>query len=327
MPRRWSVPLHKIFYWMWLLTSKLKSINYTFLGDEAVLKDFGKKGTSTDITIYDKKDQGAVKTWTTPNGFPEKIPPLLQAINMGEYVIFYISKLDKFTGEQIVALDVLGKTKGLLTHTFDVDREKLLSMIKGTTVEQYKIVETSDLKKEMDALEAASKEGDVRIPIDHCFDVKGVGTVILGKVAQGKVKAYDKLKLLPKGLEVLVKSIQMHDDPVEEASSPARVGLAVKGVVSDDVQRGDQLTAGGDLLISQDVSLDYAQSKFFKEKLSEGQTFLVNIGLQTRAAKITSLNPMKLSLNKPASFVKNEICVILKPESQTIRIVGSGPIT
>ncbi|MGI0047339.1 MAG: EF-Tu/IF-2/RF-3 family GTPase [Nitrosotalea sp.] len=305
----------------------MKSINYTLLGDESIAKDFGKKGTSTDITIYDKKEADFVKTWTIPTGFPEKIPPLLQAINMGEYVIFHVSKLDKFTGEQIVALDVLKKSKGLLTHSYDVDREKLRLMIKGTVVEQYKLVELSDLKKEMDLLEPVSQDGNARIPIDHCFDVKGVGTVILGKVAQGKIKAYDKLKLLPKGDEVVVKSIQMHDDPVEEAVSPARVGLAVKGIVSDDVQRGDQLSMGGDGIdVSQDVTLDYLQNKFFKDKLSENQTFLVNIGLQIRAAKITSLNPMKLSLNKPTAFIKNDICVILKPESQTIRIVGSGPI-
>jgi selenocysteine-specific translation elongation factor len=304
----------------------MKSINYTLLGDESIAKDFGKKGTATDITIYDKKDAGFVKTWTIPTGFPEKIPPLLQAINMGEYVIFHVSKLDKFTGEQIVALDVLKKNKGLLTHSYEVDREKLLLMIKGTVVEQYKLVELSDLKKEMDSLEPVSNEGNPRIPIDHCFDVKGVGTVILGKVAQGKIKAYDKLKLLPKGDEVVIKSIQMHDDPVEEAVSPARVGLAVKGIVSDDVQRGDQLCVGDEISVSQDITLDYLQNKFFKDSLTENQTFLVNIGLQTRAAKIVSLKPMKLSLNKPAAFVKNDICVILKPESQTIRIVGSGPI-
>jgi selenocysteine-specific translation elongation factor len=304
----------------------MKSINYTLLGDESIAKDFGKKGTATDITIYDKKDADFVKTWTIPTGFPEKIPPLLQAINMGEYVIFHVSKLDKFTGEQIVALDVLKKNKGLLTHSYEVDREKLLLMIKGTVVEQYKLVELPDLRKEMDALEPISNEGNARIPIDHCFDVKGVGTVILGKVVQGKIKAYDKLKLLPKGDEVVIKSIQMHDDPVEEAASSARVGLAVKGIVSDDVQRGDQLCIGDEISVSQDIALDYLQNKFFKDNLTENQTFLVNIGLQTRAAKIVSLKPMKLSLNKPAAFVKNDICVILKPESQTIRIVGSGPI-
>jgi len=50
----------------------------------------------------------------------------------------------------------------------------------------------------MDGLPALPQDGETRIPIDHCFDVKGVGTVILGKVAKGTVRAYDKLRLFQK---------------------------------------------------------------------------------------------------------------------------------
>jgi len=304
----------------------MKSINYTLLADETIAKEFGKKGTSTDLTIYDKKEAESVKTWSVPTGFPEKIQPLFQAINMGEYVIFYVTKLDKFTGEQIIALDSLKKTQGILCHSYDVDRNKLFSMIKGTVVEQYKLVELDDLKKEVDSTPSLSKDGKTKIAIDHCFDVKGVGTVILGKVVQGKVKTYENLKLLPKGVDVLIKSIQMHDDPVDEAISPARVGLSVKGIASYDVQRGDMLCAQDSVQVAQEITLDYVQNQFFKDKIGENQMFLVNIGLQIRPAKIVSINPMKLSLGKPAVFDKNDICVILKPESQTIRIVGSGAI-
>ena len=304
----------------------MKSINFTLLADESIAKEFGKKGTATDIAIYDRKESDSVKTWTIPTGFPEKIQPLFQAISMGEYVLFHVAKLDKFTGEQIVALDSLKKTQGLLCHSFDVDRNKLLLMIKGTVLEQYKLVESTDLKKEADLLQPVSKEGNVKIVIDHCFDVKGVGTVILGKVTQGKLKTYDNLKLLPKGSDVLIKSIQMHDDPVDEAISPARVGLSVKGITPDDVQRGDILCQSDSLISSQEITIDYHQSAFYKGDLAENQMYLVNIDLQIRPAKILSLNPMKLSLGKPAVFEKNDICVVLKPESQTIRIVGSGNI-
>jgi len=304
----------------------MKSVNYTLLADESLAKEFGKKGTSTDITIYDKKETESIKTWTAPTGFPEKIQPLFQAINMGEYVIFCVTKLDKFTGEQIVALDSLKKTQGILCHSYDVDRNKLFSMIKGTVVEQYKLVELDDLKKEADSIKPVSMDGKTKIAIDHCFDVKGVGTVILGKVVQGKVKTYDNLKLLPKGVDVLIKSIQMHDDTVDEAISPARVGLSVKGITPDDVQRGDMLCAPDSVQVAQEITLDYVQNQFFKDKVGENQMFLVNIGLQIRPAKIVSLNPMKLSLGKPVVFNKNDICIILKPESQTIRIVGSGAI-
>ena len=304
----------------------MKSINFTLLADESLAKDFGKKGTSTDITIYDRKESGVLRTWTIPTSFPDKIQSLFQAINVGEYVVFHVTKLDKFTGEQIIALDMLGKKQGILSHSFDVDKNTLLSMIKGTVVEQYKLVEPENLKKEIDLLEPISKDGPTTIVIDHCFDVKGVGTVILGKITQGKLKVYENLKLLPKGSDVVVKSIQMHDDSVEDAVCPARVGLAVKGASPDDVKRGDVLGMAGKMLISQEIEIDYAQSKFFKDQIAENQMFLVNIGLQIRPVKIVSLNPMKLSLDKPTVYEKGDTCVILKPESASIRIVGSGKI-
>ncbi|MGI0007396.1 MAG: EF-Tu/IF-2/RF-3 family GTPase [Nitrosotalea sp.] len=304
----------------------MKSINFTLLADESLAKDFGKKGTTTDIAIYDRKESGVLRTWTVPTSFPDKIQSLFQAMNMGEYVIFHVTKLDKFTGEQIIALDVLGKKQGILSHSFDVDKTKLLSMIKGTVVEQYKLVEPENLKKEIDLLEPISKDGSPQIVIDHCFDVKGVGAVILGKIAQGKIKVYENLKLFPKGTDVVVKSIQMHDDSVEDAVCPARVGLAVKGVIPDDVQRGDVLCMANTMLVSQEIEIDYVQSKFFKDIVSENQMFLASIGLQIRPVKIASLNPMKLSLGKSAVYEKGDTCVILKPESTSIRIVGSGKI-
>lgn len=305
----------------------MKSINFTLLADESLAKDFGKKGTSTDITIYDRKESGVLRTWTVPTSFPDKIQSLFQAINMGEYVVFHVTKTDKFTGEQIIALDVLGKKQGILSHSFDVDKNTLLSMIKGTVVEQYKLVEPENLKKEIDLLEPISKDGPTTIVIDHCFDVKGVGTVILGKITQGRLKVYENLKLLPKGSDIVVKSIQMHDDSVEDAVCPARVGLAVKGASPDDVKRGDVLGMADKMLISQEIEIDYTQSKFFKDQIAENQMFLVSIGLQIRPVKIVSLNPMKLSLDKPTVYEKGDTCVILKPESASIRIVGSGKIT
>ena len=79
------------------------------------------------------------------------------------------------------------------------------------------------------------------IPVDHAFDVKGVGTVVLGVVKQGTVKVYDQLRIMPAGSDIVVKSIQMHDDPVHESKSPARVGLAVKGMTAEQISRGDIL--------------------------------------------------------------------------------------
>ncbi len=45
-----------------------------------------------------------------------------------------------------------------------------------------------------------------------------------------------------------------------------------------------------------------------------------------KAAKFSSISPLKLTFEKPVVCKKNEIAVILKPEATTIRILGSGKI-
>ena len=304
----------------------VKSINFVVLGKQDIAAEFGKKGTVTDISLYDRKESDVIKTWVVPNGFPEKIQPLLQAINLAEFVIFFVDKLDKFTGEQIIALDSLKKEKGILSHSFEVDESKLDSMIKGTVIENYAKVEQDKIKEEMEKIEPIIKEGPSEMVVDHCFDVKGVGTVILGKVTVGTIKQYDNLKVYPIGSDVLIKSIQMHDDPVSESICPARVGLAVKGVKPDDVGRGDIISQENAVLVNSIIELEFTKSPFYKNEISEGQMCLVSVGLQIKAAKFSSITPLKLTFEKPVAYHSGDIAVVLKPESTTIRILGSGPI-
>ena len=316
-----------------ILSVNVKSVNFVVLGKQDIASDFGKKGTVTDISLYDRKESDIIKTWVTPSGFPDKIQPLFQAINLAEFVIFHVDKLDKFTGEQIIALDSLQKENGILSHTFEVDESRLDAMIKGTVVEKYVRVDQDKIKETMDKMQPLSSEGYPEIVIDHCFDVKGVGTVILGKMTNGKIKQYDNLKLYPSGISVLIKSIQMHDDPVEESLFPARVGLAVKGVKPDEVTRGDIISSDNNidgidipLDVVTELELDFKKSPFYKSDIAENQGCLVSIGLQIKAAKFTSVFPLKLVFEKPIVCKKGQIIVILKPESPTIRILGSGKI-
>ena len=304
----------------------VKSINFVVLGKQDIASEFGKKGTETDLTLYDRKESDIIKTWVAPSGFPDKIQPLFQAINLAEYVILHVDKLDKFTGEQIIALDSLKKENGILSHTFEVDESKLDAMIKGTVVEKYIKVDQDKIKEEMDKLEPISTDGSPEMVIDHCFDVKGVGTVILGKVTNGKVKQYDNLKLYPAGIDVLIKSIQMHDDPVVESTCPARVGLAVKGAKPDEVGRGDVICEEGVVDIKTEIEIDFQKSPFYKSDITENQGCLVNLGLQIKAAKFISISPLKLAFEKPVVCKSGQIAIILKPESPTIRILGSGQI-
>ena len=118
----------------------------------------------------------------------------------------------------------------------------------------------------------------------------------------------------------------MHDDDVKEAVSPARVGLSLKNIKPDDVSRGDILSADNSIKILDELSLDFKQNQFYKNTISENEMCLVNIGMQVKAGKFLSISPLRLKLDKPIVVLPHDVCVLLKPESQSIRIIGSGNI-
>lgn len=308
----------------------MNSINFVLLGDQSIAGQLGKKGTVTDIAIHDRKTAEIVFTWTIPVMFPEKIQSLIQAVNIAEYAILNVTSLDKYLGEQIIALDSAGITEGFVLHSYSVDREKLRAMLKSTALSGYKFVESvEELKAEMPKLEPKGRVGPILISIDHAFDVKGVGTVALGVVRQGTVKVYDELFLTPGMKPVLVKSIQMHDDPVQSSSSPARVGLALKGVTAEDISRGDIICAKDAVNVAVDsIAVKFAKTPFYKGDLLDSQMYMLSIGMQVRPAKIkfTGDGMLQILLEKPVAYQKGQTCVLLKPDNQGTRIVGKGQI-
>ncbi|MER3408397.1 MAG: elongation factor Tu [Nitrososphaera sp.] len=314
----------------------MNSVNFVVLGDYSIAAELGKKGTSTDITIYDRKTADTVYTWTALATFPDKIQPLMQAVNIAEYAILNVTKLDRFLGEQILVLDYVGIRDGFVLHSYEVDREKLKALLKNTSLANYQFLDSIDqLKQAVTSVRPKGVEGPAVVPVDHAFDVKGVGTVLLGVVRQGTVKVYDELTLLPSGKTVLVKSIQMHDDPVESSSSPARVGLAVKGVSAGDVSRGDVLCVPGAAGIivsgSGPVQAKFAKSPFFKGELAENQMYMLSVGMQIRPVKVKlaaggGSYVIEVFPEKPVVYQKRQVCVLLKPDSPTTRIIGKGVI-
>jgi selenocysteine-specific translation elongation factor len=314
----------------------MKSINFVIVGDYQIASELGKKGTTTDLSIYDRKTQDTIYTWTVPITFPDKIQSLMQATNIAEYAILNVTKIDKYLGEQVLALDAINFSEGFILHSYEVDEMKLKTLIKNTAISEFQFLADIDqLKQQMSRLEPKSLEGECIIPIDHAFNVKGVGTVILGVIKQGAIKTFDKLKILPSGKDILVKSIQMHDDPVTECKSPARVGLAVKGVDADNISRGDVLCSPGSLKLKVATDADaipagFVKSPYYKGNfLTENQTYVISLGIQIKPVKIKYNNTDTVEIipeKKSLVFFSGQSYALLKPDNVGTRIIAKGII-
>ncbi len=84
-----------------------------------------------------------------------------------------------------------------------------------------------------------------RLYVDRVFSLRGIGTVATGTLWSGSVGAGDTLRAEPSGRDVRVRSVQVHDRPVERADAGQRVALALPGVERTELRRGDVLLAAG----------------------------------------------------------------------------------
>ena len=308
----------------------LENLNIAVLGDYTLLENLGKRGTTSDISLYDRKSRDKIITYIAPISFPDKVQSLIQVLNMTEFVILNLKSLDKYFAEQVIALDSLEISSGFILSSYEVDTIKLNQIIKDTSVANFKFIDNIDsLKIEIDKLTSQQKDGDLVIPIDHSFDVKGVGTVILGVIRQGKINVYDKLKLLPLNREILVKSIQIHDDPANVAFSNTRVGLSLKGVAPDELERGDIICSDKGIKVSS-LELEvfnFSKIKYYKKEITENQNYLISVGLQIKPLRILIQDSkVKLILEKPIVYYSNQKFIILKPDSQSTRIIAKGTL-
>jgi selenocysteine-specific elongation factor len=82
--------------------------------------------------------------------------------------------------------------------------------------------------------------GEPLLHVDRAFTIRGAGTVVTGTLWSGAVAPGDRLVLLGgrDQAPVRVRSVQVHDEPVERAVAGQRVALNLAGVELGDVARG-----------------------------------------------------------------------------------------
>src|SRR5919198_193315 len=110
----------------------------------------------------------------------------------------------------------------------------------------------------VELVERTGADGPTRLFVDRAFTLRGIGTVVTGTLWSGSVGEGDVLRAEPTGIEVRVRSVQVHDTPVERADAGQRVAVALPGVERTAVRRGDALVEPGTYPVSYrlDVTLE-----------------------------------------------------------------------
>ena len=268
----------------------MAGVTIAIIGARDIAKEFGKKGTASDVTLFNQVAEGHVITCVEPTNFPEKVPPLFVTLGMADRCLLVIDQLSRPIAETIAVADLYDLPTTVVLGPA-VGEEEIGRLLKGTRFESAprSALDFPALRQLLDGWTPRIEEGPVTVPIDHAFPVKGVGAVALGVVRVGTLHAHEKLRLWPTPKLVEIRSIQVHDVEVSEASNGDRVGVALKGVDPDELARGQTLAPEGSLHAGASLrGTDLVPCRYHRTPWGEGAQMHLAAGLQVVPVSVGS---------------------------------------
>ncbi|RMH70996.1 MAG: elongation factor Tu [Gemmatimonadetes bacterium] len=170
------------------------------------------------------------------------------------YIVVFLNKVDMVDDEELLELVELEVRELLSQYDFPGDD---LPVIMGSALQAMENPEdeekTKCIQELMDALDSyiPEPERDVDrpflMPIEDVFSISGRGTVGTGRVERGIVKVGDKLQRvgIRETIDVVVTGVEMFNKSMQEAQAGDNIGLLLRGIKKEDLERGMVLAAPG----------------------------------------------------------------------------------
>jgi selenocysteine-specific elongation factor len=239
------------------------------------------------------------------------------------------------THEHLAVLRLLGIERGVTAitkadavdaETLELALEQARELVPGAPVIATSAKTGQGLDELREALaEAAAharpvhETGATRLFVDRVFTLHGIGTVATGTLWSGQIAAGAELRAEPGGLELRVRSVQVHDVPVETAEPGQRVAVSLPGVERSQLRRGQALVAPGAYPVSYrlDVSLEEL------EPIGDGARLHVHHGTAEIPAVVKRVGGpyAQLRLTAPAVATRGDR-IVLRAETT----VGGGRV-
>jgi len=260
------------------------------------------------------------------------------------------------TREHLAILDLLQVRGGVVAMTkmdmaededwLDLVEADLLEVLEGTVLDGSPVVRCSartgegleQLVAELDDYLATSAPrrdvGRPRLPVDRVFTVAGFGTVVTGTLSDGTFVAGQEVEIQPSGLKARIRGLQTHKEKIEHAVPGSRVAINLTGVGTDEVQRGDVVTAPGWLRPTTlvDCHLRYLPDAPIPLKHNAPVEFYSGAAeaparIRLLGAKILAPGEegwVQLRLEKPVALVQGDRFIIRQPSPSVT--IGGGRV-
>ena len=202
---------------------------------------------------------GAILVVSAADGpMPQTREHILLANQIGvPQIVVFLNKVDQVDDPELVELVEVEVRELLSKYSFDGDNAMI---VKGSAL---KALETTDVNSDdakpilelIDALDQAIPEPvreidqDFLMPIEDIFSIEGRGTVVTGRIEKGLIKVNSEVEIvgLKDTQKTVVTGVEMFKKLLDEGMAGDNVGLLLRGIKKEDVERGQVLAKVGSI--------------------------------------------------------------------------------
>lgn len=199
---------------------------------------------------------GAILVVSAPDGpMPQTREHILLAkqVNVPAVVVF-LNKTDMVDDPELLDLVEMEVRELLTKYGYPGDkvpivRGSALKAVEGDPKAEEAIMELMKAVDEYIPDPVRDIDKPFLMPIEDVFSIKGRGTVVTGRVERGKLKVGEEVELvgLKATKKVVVTGVEMFRKSLDEAQAGDNVGLLLRGVEKDEVERGQVAAKPGSI--------------------------------------------------------------------------------
>ena len=207
------------------------------------------------ITGAAQMDGGILVVSAADGAMPQTREHILLAKNVGvPHLVVFLNKIDMVDDLDMIEM-VEEEIRELLTkygypgNDIPIIRGSALKALEGDTSE----IGSQAIMKLMDALDTYIPEPVREIDkpflmaVEGVFSIPGRGTVATGRIERGKIKVGEEVELIGFGanIKTTVTGVEMFRKELGEGQAGDNVGLFLRGVKKEDIERGQVLAKPG----------------------------------------------------------------------------------
>ena len=199
---------------------------------------------------------GAILVVSAPDGpMPQTREHILLArqVNVPAIVVF-LNKVDMVQDKEILDLVEMEVRDLLKKYGFPGDKVPVIkgSALKALSDDADSVKAIEDLMKQVDEyIPEPTRPIDkpFLMPIEDVFTIQGRGTVVTGRVERGVLKVNEEVEIvgLKATKKTVITGVEMFRKTLDEARAGDNVGLLLRGVEKEDVERGQVLAKPGSI--------------------------------------------------------------------------------